>query len=352
MTAYFYCFCSFLLIINSALYAQSPQALDAQVQQAIEPHKENFKALYQTLKALEQDSDFDFKRSKKANLLLGYCYQIGQGTPIDVRKGHSYLWHSGELGEKEAYHLISIYYAAVDLNNPIELEEQILANQRGATMGVSFCMWQLYYLYKDGEGSLPKDKELALFWLKKAAYLGQPRACEQLAILYEEGRFVEKNLAQAQRFYQAAAAQKNTPASQQLSLLELEAAATKTDEEGTYEELVAFFKKDLARFGTVIDASLAQGKKYEQAIDARKKLMLRFVVNEGTASGYFPIIKINCYDQNRNFLGEVTSTSSQIKRVNEHLTVVEITVKDAPAAATQVTIEAVRCSGHLIMVEF
>ncbi|MGH1336200.1 MAG: tetratricopeptide repeat protein, partial [Aureispira sp.] len=401
MMPYTYLLLFLCLTIN--IQAQTPQELDDQVQEAIAPHRDNPKAFFKTLKELEASPQFDFNRSKKANFLLGYCYNTGYGTFTDIQEGNAYYRRSGALGEKDAYQMIAINYASRGTKNRAEIEDKIVVNQKGAEMGVPFCMWQLFFLHRDGDGSLKKNPEKGVKWLKEAATQGFPDACITLSRLYKKGKWVDKdvfmafrlmkeaalqdsksayvglfeyyrdgtgigqscttgmewlqkgldeNFAEAQyekamtylkelcaeendkeaeKWLRLAAAQKYKPAVLQLEqlrryelaekrreqdLLEQQIAAanapnnsnnstntSSSNNNWTYSSAKEHYKRELSELGKLFHGSVEQGNSYRTAFVGHGDHLVRLVVNEGTAPGYYPIIKISYLDSDGESIG-------------------------------------------------
>ncbi|MGH1337828.1 MAG: hypothetical protein ACRBFS_17035, partial [Aureispira sp.] len=96
--------------------------------------------------------------------------------------------------------------------------------------------------------------------------------------------------------------------------------------------------------------SVEQGNSYRTAFVGHGDHLVRLVVNEGTAPGYYPIIKISYLDSDGESIGSYTSTSSDVKRLGDHLTVIEVGVGDLPYAMRGARFKIVRGSGYLISV--
>jgi TPR repeat protein len=86
-----------------------------------------------------------------------------------------------------------------------------------AQAGNSVALYQLGYLYKHGEGGLPRDLREAASWYTKSASLGNPEAEATLGLLYEEGDAVPEDWVKAAQLYQQSAEQNNAIGQSQLA---------------------------------------------------------------------------------------------------------------------------------------
>lgn len=435
---------SFLLLFLCvfALDAQTtPAEIDQATQKALEQHRDAPKKFYNRL--LELAALPNFNDAQKANFFLGYCYYAGYGTFTDTKAGKPYLLRAGELGSKEGYMMIALNYATRDNLSRAERKEKIEVNLKGAELGSPLCMWQLYYLYRDGAGSLKRDRAMAVRWLKQSATLEFPQACTQLGQLYQKGTDVDKDPAQAVRLFTQAAnledkeayvelskcyrdglgvghdcaaanhwldkalaedyaeaqyekgmnyalgecvdginreeakawfrkavAQNYSRAQWQLSTLEAqdnraayaEAQAQQEQAEAqrrerndrvgwTYEEAIRAARQDMPDYGGErIDQDVRQGDAYSLEVIGANAHYLRFVVNEGTRPGYYPIIKVFYYDSDGELFGSYTTSSSDVKRYGEHLTLVQADIDPDSYGIRRVQFRIVRGSGRLISV--
>ncbi|MDE1177055.1 MAG: tetratricopeptide repeat protein [Edaphobacter sp.] len=77
--------------------------------------------------------------------------------------------------------------------------------RKAAEMGLDWGMYNLATLLVLGEGDVPEDRVLALYWLRKAIELGHVKSMNIVGGFYEDGWVVEKDLGQARELYQKAA---------------------------------------------------------------------------------------------------------------------------------------------------
>src|SRR5262249_51924932 len=82
------------------------------------------------------------------------------------------------------------------------------------------AMFELYVLYSTGQGVAHDDKE-ALKWCKKAADMGQHRACYNMGAFYATGRGVPEDSALSEQWYRRAADAGNGQAAATLAAVAL-----------------------------------------------------------------------------------------------------------------------------------
>ena len=82
--------------------------------------------------------------------------------------------------------------------------------EKAAQQGYARAQYNLGNLYYEGIGA-KKDYEKALYWYQKAADQKEPRAQERHGILYEFGHGVPMDKAKARAWYQLAAARRDLP---------------------------------------------------------------------------------------------------------------------------------------------
>ncbi|WP_066460127.1 MobP3 family relaxase [Anaerotruncus rubiinfantis] len=93
--------------------------------------------------------------------------------------------------------------------------------EKAAAVGNPFACYQLAKLILSDETSSPQEVEKALVFLKQAAASENPYAQYFLGKLYEKGQFVPQNTAEAVRLYKLSAAQDNDYAAYRLGKLYL-----------------------------------------------------------------------------------------------------------------------------------
>lgn len=80
-------------------------------------------------------------------------------------------------------------------------------------------MYQIGYMYDNGEG-VPQDTKEAAQWYLKAAEKGHARAQYRMGLFYATGTGVEKNMKEAEKWYRKAAGQGIRPAKDALKKIE------------------------------------------------------------------------------------------------------------------------------------
>lgn len=113
--------------------------------------------------------------------LLGYCYQIGEGTSTDYKKAFECFEKAAKRGHLDSQKNVGFFYATGKLGD--------------------------------------FDDEKAVIWYQKAAERGNAIAQFNLAIHLELGNGVEKNIDLAREYFNLAAQQDYEPAQQALKRL-------------------------------------------------------------------------------------------------------------------------------------
>ena len=383
------------------------------------------------LKSLEKATNF--KKSKRAQMLLGLAYYDGLGTFTDRKAALDCFRQAAALGEVDAYTMISVHYSSNPPKEMKEHQEYCKMNLKGAEVGCVFAMWQLYYIYTDGGVCVWPNPKEGLKWLKKAAEKGNEFACLDLGELYYDGdgvdqdynmafrlikqsaeedntkacirlyqlyrdgkgvqqscseglkwldKALKKKNAQAQyekgraylsgtclakderaakQLFSLSASQGYTPAKHQLNPPSSTSSSSysnnhsnttnqaTSNNSATYNSTIADYRDELAQHGTVFKGNVQQGESYTMKYGLRGDHEVRLVINEGTRPGYYPIIKMTYYDYDNQVLGSYTSDVSDVKRINDHLTVLDISI-NAPRYSKRVDFKIIRCSGYLLSV--
>ena len=159
---------------------------------------------------------------------VGVCYHDGKGTIQNIEKAVYWYVKAANQGNTHAMNNLRILYS-----NRNNTEESLKWARMGAEHGQIECQYKLGNAYNEGKG-VKEDKDQAAYWYKMAADNGHESACNKLAViyhdenkdyakamdylkkavelgsedafynigfLYEQGRGVEKNYIEAERYY-------------------------------------------------------------------------------------------------------------------------------------------------------
>ena len=133
----------------------------------------------------------------KAQLMLGYCYQEGEGAPKDQAMAIYWYQQAAEKGN-----VIAQYYWF----------------RKAAAQGNALGQRCLGICYDEGNG-VSQDHKIAAEWYEKAAIQGDPVAQLNLGLSYAEGQGVKKDKKKAIEWLSKAAAQGEEDAKQALKEL-------------------------------------------------------------------------------------------------------------------------------------
>ncbi len=127
-----------------------------------------------------------------AQFRVGYFYQFGQGTSIDLKKARE--WY--QKGAKNGSDLAKQFLATLPSETPIP-QRQLSADELNKYGEDAY----------HGNDGFEKDLALAFSYFKKAAEIGHPQAQSNLAFCYKNGEGTAKDIAKAIYWYTQAANQ-------------------------------------------------------------------------------------------------------------------------------------------------
>jgi len=135
---------------------------------------------------------------------LGNAFLYGFMLPKDQQKALFWISAAADGGEAEAViKLVEIYK---NLDNPQEFSKW---NDKFAKMqlaaaenGNPDAMASVAAKYMSGGDGLERNRVQAVYWYKKAADAGNADAMEKVAMMYAKGRFLPRNPAKAQEYFE------------------------------------------------------------------------------------------------------------------------------------------------------
>lgn len=138
--------------------------------------------------------------AEKGNALakrnLGFCYARGEGVEMDFAEAEKWYRMAAEQGDADAQAVLNECHVVCE-GMEMTLSEAAECTRLKAEAEHARAEWDLS-LYADTSKT---HQAGALSPLRKAAYRGHPKAEYILASCYELGNGVEKNLAEAIRWY-------------------------------------------------------------------------------------------------------------------------------------------------------
>lgn len=188
-------------------------------------------------------SDAAAKGNPHAQTLLGVMYELGLGTPVDLRQAAQWLGLAADNGDAEGqgvlgemyeqgngvardygqalkyytlaakqddafaqYKIGRLYYAGAAPTVAQDFARAASWYQLAAKNGNADAQYALGYMNFYGQGT-PKNFETAVFYLKQAAQQNQINALELLGYAYDGGYGLPQDYALAVRYYTRAAEQ-------------------------------------------------------------------------------------------------------------------------------------------------
>jgi TPR repeat protein len=135
---------------------------------------------------------------------LGILYENGQGGPPDLVEARNWYEKAATLNSAEAMNRLGIFYRDGKGVAKTLVEARKWFNQ-AAVLNHPTAMMNLGLLYSTNGSDAGKDYLQALNWFEKAAALNQAGAMYQLGLFYENGLSVPKNRETAITWYRKAA---------------------------------------------------------------------------------------------------------------------------------------------------
>lgn len=136
----------------------------------------------------------------KAMVNLGSCYISGlNGVDVDKEEAVNWLMKAVDHGDTEAYCFLGMVYSDSDDPEFYDYDEAMKWYQKGAEMDDGDCMWNIGILY-----SIKENDTEACKWYRKAMHAGNAMGAYNLALMYYDGRGVEKDEEKAIRIMRKA----------------------------------------------------------------------------------------------------------------------------------------------------
>lgn len=155
----------------------------------------------------------------KAQLLLAYCYALGDGIPQNLAKAAFWFRKPAEQGNADAQHNVAISYAQ-GYGGVKDMRKAVEWYRKAAEQGLAESQFSLGICYEQGYG-VNKDMEKAAEWYQKAAEQQHAKAQFSLAVCYTHGEGVVKDDNKAEYWFRKAAAQGLEEAQRVIRMVEL-----------------------------------------------------------------------------------------------------------------------------------
>lgn len=138
-----------------------------------------------------------------AQYALGFCYENGYGTKVNLPKAIELYYASAQKGYPEAQFCIG-YCMEKGIGLEKNINEAFFWYKKAADQGHMTAQNNVGYCYKYGKG-VDQNPVEAVKWYKKAANQGFPIAQTNLGICYLDGIGVQKNRTEAIKWLTKAA---------------------------------------------------------------------------------------------------------------------------------------------------
>lgn len=169
------------------------------------------------------------QRHPTAELYLGIAYANGEGVPTDRHEAVRWLRKAAAQGQQRAADLLARYRKEFE-EEPAPLDaREVERLRRSADEGGRDAQLALAALYEDGRG-VPRDIAEALRWYRASAEAGSVKAQTYLGEVYEKGRGIQQDDREAVRWYRRAAEQGEPRAQYSLGVLLIKGRGEERDE--------------------------------------------------------------------------------------------------------------------------
>lgn len=129
--------------------------------------------LSEALRLFKQASNLG---NTNSSFSLAFCYDNGDGTPVDHAKALSLYHSAADLGNTVAMYNLSLSYTEGNAAIPRNLSKAFELAQKAANYGDVGSMMCMYFDYRYGSPHAGRDRHKADTLLKKAAQLGSLNA--------------------------------------------------------------------------------------------------------------------------------------------------------------------------------
>lgn len=153
---------------------------------------------------------------------LAWAYEYGKGTPqnkTESRKLYEKLLkiykQQADRGDLDAMTSLGLYYKYGN-GTSVNPSESMKWYKKAADLGYAPANYSLGSIYEWGENNVAADAAKALQYYKKAAEGGDIWCMYHVGEMYEEGKGVSKNMSEAKKWYERAAAEGFDPARKKL----------------------------------------------------------------------------------------------------------------------------------------
>lgn len=157
-------------------------------------------------KAFEIFKECAEQKNVKAEYMLAKLYENGWGVEKNVPEAFRLYQTAAERGHLDAIYALGEAYEYGYLGVTINLKSAKEYYQRAADRGHTDSQYMLGCIYYNGSELIARDRAAAVKYFLKAADQNHARAQYMAGRCYELGTGVEKNMEQAEKLYQKAAA--------------------------------------------------------------------------------------------------------------------------------------------------
>ena len=153
----------------------------------------------------------------KAQLSVGNAYFEGKDIPQNYSKAAFWFHKAAEKDERDAYaSLGELYEKGLGVEQNIDKALKLYKN--AADRGNLKAQLALVSIFETGDEKYPPHY---VYWLKKAAHQGDTNSLYNLAMLYYDGKYIDKDLFKVEEFLMSASSKGHELATFKLALFSI-----------------------------------------------------------------------------------------------------------------------------------
>ena len=197
----------FLFVLPIQVFANYEKGMQAY-------DSEDYQTAYQEFKESAETGDAN------SQFMLGTLYYFGYGLEKNESEAIAWFRKSDAQGNTQATEMLNFIKICNEIKAKANNLESIVIEKikNEAAKGNKEAQYNLGGMYYYGLG-LEKDYAEAFKWYQKAAKKGHPEAQQALGYMYETGEGITQNYQEAIKWYRKSAAQKNVSAQCNLGLI-------------------------------------------------------------------------------------------------------------------------------------
>lgn len=126
--------------------------------------------------------------------------------------------------------------------------------------------------------------------------------------------------------------------------------ATHSSSQDNHQKWINYYTKELESYGAVRQLDAERGVFYNLHPKNAMHHHLRFITTQNDHPGYYPKIRLTYYDQNGDVVGIYTSSSTDIVRMGNGKTFLQVDLMELPTNSHRTTLTVLEGEGTILTV--